>query len=288
MPDDLPTRPPRDTERLAVVRALTEARTHGEITRDDQVERTDMALRAVSLAELAALVEDLDNPPTLPKPAASRRGLLLGAVGLVAAGAVGFAALSGADEPDAAARPSPASSTATASPAPAPTHAPTPVPTPEPPAPDIDLYTVAGLKVLIAEYHEKLGTWQAYDLSVLDHDQASADAAILPIRKRRLQWWSWSPDERWSTNFDPMQVTSSNEQVVDLRKVDLAAVVANIPRARRTSNVEEPDALGIFFTHDPEHGAVVRFHVGNQYSEVGTMTTDLSGKVLERRPFERS
>jgi hypothetical protein len=285
VPEDLPTRPPRDTERLAVVRALAEARTHGEITRDDQLERTDMALRAPTVAALAVLVEDLDAPPSLPEPATSRRGLLLGAVGLVAAGA-GFAVLDRGDDPSAAA-PRPAPTTSSAAPRPTPTPTPIPTPTPTPP-PEIDLYTVAGLETLIAEYRAELGTWQAYDLSVLDHDQASADAAILPIRKRRLQWWSWSPDERWSTNFDPHSVTSDGQQVVDLRKIDLAAVVANIPRARRTSNVEKPDSLGIFFTHDPEHGAVVRFHVGNPYNEVGTMTTDLSGKVLERRPFERS
>ncbi|MCR1783339.1 hypothetical protein KVF89_12410 [Nocardioides carbamazepini] len=291
MPEDtphlrrLPDREPRDTERLAAVSALSDARARGEISQDDQLERTDMAVRVATLAELVELVEDLREPPRLPGPLPGRRAVLLGAVGLVAAGA-GFAVLNrGDDPPRATPRPAPASSAPT--PRPIPTPIPAPTPTPEPP-PDIDLYSVAGLEVLFAEYHAALGTWKAYDVSVSDHTQASADAAVLPIRKRRLQWWSWSSDERWTTNFDPQVVTTVRKQVIDLRKVDLPAVIANIPRARRSANVEEPDAPGISFTYDPEYGGIVEFHISNQYSEVGTMTTDLAGRILERRPFVRS
>ncbi|MDQ6525380.1 DUF1707 domain-containing protein [Nocardioides sp. LHD-245] len=286
-PTALPDRAPRDAERLSVVRALTEARARGEISHDDQLERTDMAVRVTTLAELAALVQDLREPPRLPGPLPGRRGVLLGAVGLVAAGA-GFAVLNRGDDPPVTTpRPAPASSSAAPRTTPTPTPTPTPAPTPTP-LPDVDLYTVAGLEVLFTEYHATLGTWKAYDVSVTDRTQASADAAVLPIRKRRLQWWSWSPDERWTTNFDPQTVTSDRQQVIDLRKVDLAAAVANIARARRSSNVEEPDAPGISFGYDPEYGGVVEFHISNQYSEVGTMTTDLSGRILERRPFVRS
>jgi hypothetical protein len=291
VPDRLPARAPSNTERLSVVRALAEARTRGEIRQDDQLERTDMAVRVTSLVELATLVEDLSEQPPLPEPgpAPSRRGVLLGAVGLVAAGVAGAAVLTGRDDetpvPEAV-----ASASAPLARTPSPTSTPTPTPpAPAPaPAPDVDLYTVAGLHVLFAEYRSTLGTWQAYDVSVTDRQQASADAVVLPVAKRRLQWWSWSPDERWTTVFDPQSVASDTRQVIDLRRVDLAAVVATIAKARRSSNVEEPDQLGISFHHDPEHGGVVEFHVSNPYSEVGTMTTDLSGRVLERRPFARS
>lgn len=286
MPDPLPARTPTNSERLSVVRALAEARTRGEITQDDQLERTDMAVRVESLAELAALVEDLSEPPPLPEPGAdpTRRGLLLGAVGLVAAGVAGAVALTGRDDAPPVAEAVEATTTPPTEPAP--TRSPTPTPTP--PAPDIDLHTVAGLEVLIAEYHATHGTWKAYDLSVTDRQQASADAALLPIAKRRLQWWTWSPDERWTTVFDPSLVTSRDQRVLDLREVDLAAVVANLPKARRTSRVEDPDRLTFSFTHDRVLGAVVEFNVSNAYDEVGTMTTDLSGRVLERRPFVRS
>lgn len=284
MPENLPARAPTDTERLSVVRALAEARARGEMTRNDQVERTDMAVRVASLTELAALVEDLSEPPPLPGPGPTRRGLLLGAAGLAAAGVAGAVILTGrGDEPPVAeavesASPAPA--------APSPTRSPAPTPTPS--TPDIDLHTVAGLQVLFAEYHATLGTWKAYDVSVTDRQQASADAAVLPIAKRRLQWWTWNAEERWTTVFDPSQVTSSDQQVLDLRTIDLAAVVANLPKARRSSNVEEPDRLGFSFTHDRVLGAVVEFNVSNAYDEVGTMTTDLAGRVLERRPFVRS
>ena len=103
----LPERPPTETERLAVVRALAEARQREEISQSDQLERVDMAVRVETLADLAALVADLGDPPPLPEPEpepadepeVSRRGLLLMVTGgVLAAGAVGYVALRGGDE----------------------------------------------------------------------------------------------------------------------------------------------------------------------------------------------
>ncbi|GAA1538178.1 hypothetical protein [Nocardioides humi] len=287
MPDDLPGRPPRSTERLAVVRALAEARQRGELGRDDQLERTDVAVRVETLAELAALVEDLSEPPLLPEAQPSRRGLLLAVGGLVAAGAAGAAALAArGGEPETAPRATPRPTpTPTPSPTPVPTPTPTPTPTPEPVP---SLLTVAGLEVLFADYHEKHGTWWAYELSVNGTDRANAHVPVGPLRKRRLRWWNWDPDRRWSTIFDPMPITNPDERAIDLRRIDKAAAIRNVPEAERSLNVENPTGVQFEFTHDRRYGPVVVFYVTNGYRESGAMYTDLAGDVLARSPFVRS
>lgn len=282
---------PTAHERLVVVRALAEARTRGELSEDDQLERTDMAVRVPTLDELAALVEDLADPPVLPAEdpvvGPARRRLLVGALGLLVAGSVGgMALLRRGDDPDADAAPRP---TPAARPRPTPTPVPTPAPpTTAPPAPVPDLHTAAGLRLLLEEYRATTGTWRAYVVSVSEPHRASATAPHGPLRKRRERWWSWNPDERWNTIFDPHPVTGSDQQAVDLRRFDLAAVVANLPRARRSLRVEDPTDVYLALGHDPRHGAVVEIVVGNEYGEKGSLLTDAGGRVLERRPFARS
>jgi len=307
VPDDsteLPARSPRDDERLAVVRALAQARSRGQITQADQLERTDMAIRADTLTDLAALVEDLDSPPALPGPLSSRRGLLLGVAGLAAGvvvGAVGAGALSGSDGSEAVAG---GTRTATAGPTSRPTASPTAGPTASPtagptagvttpvpsaaPVPVVDLFTVAGIETLFADYREQMGTWKAYELTVINATQARADAVVRPIGKRRLQWWSWDPDERWNTIFDPRPVGDPGVRAVDLRDFDLAAVLARVPKAQRSLNVEGAADVDLRFFRAPGAGSVVVISVSNQFREHGALVVDRAGRIIERHPFVRS
>jgi len=275
--------PATDDDRMAVVQALSAARRNEELSAEVQLERTELALAATTLDELRALVADLRDPPTLPVAGVSRRGLLMGLGGLTAVVVgVGTAIAVGSDddEPAAATPPPRTSTTPTPTPTPTPTATPTPKQLPS-------LFTVAGLELLLRDYRKKFGTWWTYELSIFGERQARSDVPIGPLRKRRLQWWSWDEDDRWNTIFDPQAATPLN-QPMDLRKVDLKAALANRRVARRTLNVEEPKPPDIEFTTHPDYGPVVQFFVTNSFNESGLMFTDLDGRILSRQPFQRS
>ncbi|MBU2698431.1 hypothetical protein [Pimelobacter sp. 30-1] len=286
---ELEDRAPTAHERLLVVRTLADARTRGDLDEDDQLERTDMAVRVPTLVELAALVEGLPGAPALPAvppPDPNRRRFVLGALGLLAVGATGGMLWARRDDPPPTSAPGPAPA-----PAPRPTRTPpstTPPTTPATPEPAPDLYTVAGLTLLLREYRELTGTWRAYVLAVSEPHQASATAPHGPLGKRRERWWNWNAQDRWNTIFDPHAVTDPTDRAVDLRRFDLAAAVAHVARARRTLQVEKPTSVYLALGHEPDVGAIVEIVVGNAYGERGRLVTDAAGRVLAREPFVRS
>lgn len=278
-----PTQAATDRDRMAVVQALSAARRREELEASDQLERTELALAATTIGDLEPLLDGLTEVPELPV-GVSRRGLLVALGGVAAVAVGGGVALLGQSGDDPAPR---AVSRETPTPSPSPTPSPTPSPDPTPP-PVPSLFTVAGLELLLKDYRAKFGTWWTYELTVIDEDQARSDVPIGPLRKRRLQWWSWDADDRWNTIFDPSPVGDPNAQAVDLRKVDLKAALANRPRARRSLGVENPEPPGLEITWHREYGAVVQYYVSNSFHEGGVMFTDLSGKILARHPFQRS
>lgn len=275
-----------DADRMATVRALSVARRNEELAAEEQLARTERALDAVTVDVLHGLVADLSAPPTLPVPTAvSRRGLLAG-IGGLAVGVVGTASilgLGGEDEPAPVAGGVTPAAPATSAIA-IPSFTPTPTPT-QKAVPS--LYTIDGLELLLRDYRRKFGTWWTYELSVFGPDQARSDVLAGPPRKRRLQWWSWDPDDRWNTIFDPQPATPE-DRLIDLRDVDLDAVLVNQRQARRSLGVEKPQVADFEFTHHSYYGASVIFSVTNKYSEYGHLLTDLAGNVLARQPFQRS
>ena len=279
---DTPERMATERDRMAVVQALSAARRREEIEATDQLERTERALDATTVPELEALLAGVTEKPELPV-GVSRRGLftVLGVGAVALAGGV-IALNQGPDEPAARATPR-----VTPTPTPTPTPTATPTPTPAPP-PVPSLFTVAGLELLLQDYRRKFGTWWTYELTVIDEDQARSDVPIGPLRKRRLQWWSWDADDRWNTIFDPSPVGDPGARALDLREVNLKAALANRPKARRSLGVENPEPPGLEITWHREYGAVVQYYVSNSFHEGGVMYTDLAGNILARHPFQRS
>jgi len=282
-----PHRVPGDADRMAVLQALSRARRQERLSAEAQLDRTEAALTASTMAELRRLVADLEaegEPPLASRRTAMWAVLGVGAT-IVGGTVVGYELLK--DEADAIPRVRatnvPSSSTAPTTPTSVPTPASTPTPKPVP-----SLYTLAGLKLLLKDYHDKFGTWWTYELSVFDTHQARSDVPVGALNKRRLQWWSWDDDDRWNTIFDPQSITDPTTRAVDLRTVNLKAALANLKVARRTLNVENPGQPDFSFESHPSYGPVVMFYVSNSFSEGGLMFTDLDGAILARQPFRRA
>lgn len=96
----------------------------------------------------------------------------------------------------------------------------------------------------------------------------------------------WIYREGGFSEFGSAQFNPSGEQVVDLRRLDLKALVGSIERARTTLKVPDAEVSHIIVGPDLVSGKPgVTVYVGNGIGQHGFLQTDLSGKPVRDFPF---
>jgi hypothetical protein len=318
--DDL-QRPPSDKDREQVVARINRVHDEGRISTADRDIRLGNVRTAQSLAELDLMTRDLDQLEATLAPAGSgtpaapaapstpaapwstfdpdagvgpdgitvsvapRRTLLavtlVLALVLVAVGAlvaVGFRVSRSLDSNPSVAPGNPANP-ATEQPAtPADTD-----PEVDPPAGPAYSLTAGGIRNFLAVYRKKFGTSRVVDLTLF------GDYVVVNVPvpgKARQEGWLYRGGT-W-TGFGGVRATFPGTEVVDTNRLDIAALTRNITRARRTLNVEEPQAYVIIrFMPQIDLVPSVDIHVTNKFQESGYLATTLDGKVERAYAYDR-
>lgn len=308
--DDL-NRAPGESDRKSVRDRITRAVAEGKIGSVDGDIRLTNVKSAQSLTELSLIARDLDQldaaqalaaraavpvadpaqpQVSTPMPAAAQSSgrlvplLILGLVfALVVAGGVAlfvFSSNSGKDEigdqpPIAADRETPVVQT------PGQPASADPGADPEPASTAFELSS-GGVKSFFALYQQKFSTTKVVDLTMYDN---YAIARVPVAGKNRNSGWLYR-EGAW-TDFGGVSANFPGSASVDLRKLDVAAMMRNIGKARRTLNVEDYNLTYVTISYRPDSDPApnVNIYVSNEFRESGYLATNLDGSVERAYPY---
>ena len=267
-----------DADRDSCLEDIEAAYADGRITNAERETRTQAALQATTLPELADLVADLGPAAKLPTKVAAKRppkagdagddplprrflvGLLaVTVVPAVIAVVLWISSAGGDDDPTA---PGTTSSQA--------------------PAPDerLELHTAAGFQQLVALTKSKFGT-TIVDSAAIYPDYASL-AVVNPEDPRRAENWFFGK----GFEGDPSKGTRPPGSVtIDLAAVDAAAYARAVKRAPSVLGVEDINSTYVVIRDSGDEPSV-SVYVRNEYGENGYWTFTLDGKEIVRYAFE--
>ncbi len=298
--DDL-QRPPSDGDRERLVARVNQAHDAGRISTADRDIRLGNVRSAQSVAELDLMSRDLDQldaalpystfdpaagvgPQAVAVTAPSRR-IVLGVSLVVALVLIAVAALvvglrvSGSSDDGPTASPGAPADPGSDEPA----TDPDTDPQVDPPAGPAYTLSAAGIRGFLATYRKKFGTSRVVDLTFY------GDYVIVNVPvpgKARQEGWLYRKGT-W-TGFGGIRATFPGTRVVDTNRLDIPALARNITRAKRTLNVEQPQAYVIIrFIPRIDQAPSVDVHVTNQFQESGYLATTLDGKVERAYPYDR-
>jgi hypothetical protein len=283
-----------DADRDACVEDIEAAFADGRINDAERESRTQSALQAKTLSELSALVADLRPAPKAePKPKApptptfqelpslspdppahviSSGGLrvILIVSAVIAVAALGIWAFSGAgdtgDEPDTSFPSLPATS----------------APTVKPPVikGKLALHTAAGFEKFVALTDAKFGT-TLVESAALYPDYASVNVATAANPRHTERWYFAKGYEG-----DPSKGTiEAGTPLIDISKVDTAAMVSAIQRSPSVLGVENVDTTYVIL-EAWEGQPAMAIYVSNDFHETGYWVFNLAGKEIFRYAFE--
>ena len=137
----------------------------------------------------------------------------------------------------------------------------------------------------LAAYRQQFGTSQVVDLTLY------GDYVIVNVPvpgKARQSGLAATATAEW-TSFGGVRATFPGSAVVDTNRLDIATLMRNIARARRTLNVERPAQAYVILRFIPRFDEVpsVDIHVVNQFQESGYLATTLDGQVERAYPYAR-
>lgn len=266
-----------DADRDSCLEDIEAAYADGRINDAEREARTQAALQATTLAELADLVADLGPAAKLPskvvaalssskRPATSgglsRRflGILL-VVTLIPAivAVVVWISSAGGDEDPV--------TPGTATQAPAPKER-------------LELHTAAGFEQLVALTKAKFGTTMV-DSAAIYPDYASIEVIVKDDERRAENWY-------FAKGFEgePSKGTRpADAKAIDLAAVDPAAYAKAIKRAPAVLGVEDITSTYVVI-RDSGGEPSFSVYVSNEYSENGYWTFTLDGKEIQRYAFE--
>ncbi|MBO9521809.1 MAG: DUF1707 domain-containing protein [Nocardioidaceae bacterium] len=290
-----------DHDRTALSARIRRAAEQGRISEADRDIRLRNVASARSEVELDLIARDLDvlegtlspgsavPPPVLqpgpvsvgpqPRRGPFRPGLLVGiAIGvlmIVTAAVVGTVAIRGGDSGSTLFAPEPIAS--------AETPEPSGEPTDSGPASSYGL-DGPGIRGFLAGYQRTFDTSLVVNLVLYDD---YAVAQVPQLHKNRHAQVLFRPEEGWQ-QFGDISANFPGSRTVDLRRLDVAALVKNIARARRTLRVEEPTQTYVIVQHIGAATTVpsVDIHVGNEFNESGYLATRLDGTVVRAYPYQ--
>lgn len=162
---------------------------------------------------------------------------------------------------------------------------PTDATNPASPAAPVDklALTVSGLRWFVGRYEAEFGTTRTLGVTIWA-DRASVDRSVQG--GRRLERWSYDDGE--FQKFGAVTTNARGTKVVDLRRLGLKALVANIARAKRTLNVEKPETIYVIIEDSSlGDGPEAHIYVSNKFNESGYLATTFGGRVVRSYPFQR-
>lgn len=142
--------------------------------------------------------------------------------------------------------------------------------------------TSSGVQAFFTLYRQKFSTTNVVDLTMYD------DYVVVRVPvtgKDRSSGWLYR-DGDWS-DFGGVSANFPGSAPVNLRKLDVAALMRNIDKARRTLNVEDYNLTYVSISYRPDFDPApnVNIYVSNEFRESGYLATTLSGKVERAYPF---
>ena len=145
--------------------------------------------------------------------------------------------------------------------------------------------SASGIGEFLTTYRRKFHTSRIMDLTLY------GDYAIVNVPvpgKARQSGWLFRKDSGW-TSFGGVRATFPGSVAVDTNRLDVAALVRNIARARRTLNVESPAQAYVIIRFLPGVDEVpsVDIHVINRFQESGYLATTIDGTVERAYPYAR-
>jgi hypothetical protein len=266
-----------DADRDSCLEDIEAAYADGRINDVEREARTQAALQATTLAELAELVADLGPAAKLPSKVAAalslskhpvtdaglsrrflRNLLLVVLVPALIAVVAWIATAGGGDD-----------------------HA-TPGTTAQEPKPKerLELHTAEGFERLVALTKAKFGT-TVIDSAAIYPDYASIEV-VMKDDPRRVENWYFAK----GFEGDPSKGTRpADAGTIDLASVNVAAYVRAIKRAPAVLGVEDITSTYVVI-RDSGNEPSFSVYVSNEYSENGYWTFSLDGKELRRYAFE--
>jgi len=260
-----------DADRDLCVNDIESACADGRIDNTEREARTQAALQAKTLDELAQLTSDLRPPGIEPRisalsattvPKGLLKKVLLVAMIPAAIAIIVWVATSAGND-------SPASNVDTSEPN-----------LSNQPDDTLKLHTAAGFEQFVKATKSAFGTTTVESAAIYP-DYASVNI-VIPDNPRRTERWSF----REGYDGDPSKGTRSGEDtVIDMTAIDVPALMDAVKRAPKELNVEEPKS--IYIVLDDRDGLPgMSVYVSNEYSETGYYSFTLEGKETYRYPFK--
>jgi hypothetical protein len=267
----VPTRLPpstraRDTDRTDTCATLDEALADGQLSETEHRARIDLAMESGTLADLHALIEDLQNDTALTPmsdavelahPIATAKGSRLGCLAVVVPVAAAVVALTFGIR----------SCAATEDPA--------------------DLYGEAGylnpsaLREIFAAYTAETGGSTADRVVVYpDFVNFTGPAPGAPQKELSYQYRDGRLTIDDGSTARAEGITAADVATIDLQK--LGGVMAG---ASESLNVDPIETIYLSIDAD-DNGTNVALYVSNEDQESGNLTVDAEGRFLSTRPFE--
>jgi hypothetical protein len=145
--------------------------------------------------------------------------------------------------------------------------------------------TGPGIRAFLSDYRARFDTTVVVDLTLYD------DYAVVQVPRagtHRHAGFLFRPASGW-TDFGGVTANFPGAAAVDLRKLDVPALIRNIARARRTLNVEDFSVTYVSIDYRPQFDDApnVNIHVSNPFNESGYLATRLDGTVERAYPFSQ-
>lgn len=143
--------------------------------------------------------------------------------------------------------------------------------------------TGPGIRAFLKLYRATFKTSQVVDLTMYD------DYVVVNVPvpgKARHEGWLYRKGSGF-TSFGGIRANFPGARPVDTDRLDVAALVRNIARARSTLNVEDPSTTYAIVRHYTSADEVpsVDIHVSNDFRESGYLATKLDGTVERAYPY---
>jgi hypothetical protein len=143
--------------------------------------------------------------------------------------------------------------------------------------------TARGIRAFVAEYKAKFDTTLVVGLTMY------GDYAVVQVPqagKKRHAGFLYRQGAGW-TDFGGVTANFPGSAVIDLRRLDVSALVHNIARARRTLNVEDASQTYVNIDYRPQSDDApnVNIYVSNKFNESGYLATRLDGTVERAYAF---
>jgi len=269
----------RDADRDRYVDLIEAAYVDGQLGAEDRELRVSRALAAETIAELETLTRDLQRD-ALPAPAPvvpRRRGRTVAALAAAAAGVVVLAGagllLASPSQPETV-WPTIEAEVA---------EQPAPPPPAQSAAPDVEPFemTPAQVRRFLDSHEEEFGTLDTFEAGFYP----TRVGVQVPVRGSRARMERWSYDGAWTQDTEARRVVGA-EGTIDLARLDVGRLFANIRRAERTLAVQGGRLTHVLVDTWTDGTPTVNIHVGNEYDETGYLKTTLAGDVVRAFPYD--